>query len=138
MSELRKMNKEEKIQFTQQAWELVREEWNLMVDIANGDKEETDDINVDSLDDYGLSFDYVEPEGKENGYWRYQLSWGGPGTELRFFLARPDLEAQNYMLAEFVFLDWGSLCAIDISKDPVASCMWDHLSPRAFLSKGDE
>ena len=37
--------------------------------------------------EYGLSFDYVEPDtfdDQPDGYWRYQLSWGGPSDEFRF------------------------------------------------------
>jgi hypothetical protein len=38
--------------------------------------------------EYGLSFDYVAPEtftDQLEGYWRYQLSWGGPSDEFRFY-----------------------------------------------------
>lgn len=39
------------------------------------------------LDEYGLCFDYVEPDtwdDQPEGYWRYQLSYGGPSDEFRF------------------------------------------------------
>ena len=41
------------------------------------------------LFEYGLSFDYVEPwtfSDQPAGYWRYQLSWGGPSDEFRFYV----------------------------------------------------
>jgi len=55
-----------------------------------------------SLDEYGLSFDYVEPETFEDqpdGYWRWQLSWGGPADEFRFH--------DGDHRIEFRFHDWG-------------------------------
>ena len=39
------------------------------------------------LEDYGLAIDKVEADtlGKHPGYWRYQLSWGGPSEEFRYY-----------------------------------------------------
>jgi len=52
-----------------------------------------------------LSFDYV-PRGTFNGqkesYFRYQLSWGGPSDEFRFFTG-PDFYPHRI---EYWFLDW--------------------------------
>jgi len=48
-------------------------------------QEDTDEGNIY---EYGLSFDYVGPgtfNGQRRGYWRYQLSWGGPSDEFRFY-----------------------------------------------------
>ncbi len=56
--------------------------------------------------EYGLSFDYVAPgtfTDQEQGYFRYQLSWGGPADEFRFFV-NPDLTCYRI---EYWFLDWG-------------------------------
>lgn len=55
--------------------------------------------------EYGLSFDYVAPntfEGQRRGYFRYQISWGGPSEEFRFFCD----ENHNVVRIEFWFLDW--------------------------------
>ena len=41
-----------------------------------------------NLYEYGLCFDYVEPgtfDGQRCGYWRYQLSSGGPSDEFRLY-----------------------------------------------------
>jgi hypothetical protein len=55
--------------------------------------------------DYGLSFDFVAadtfPDQRE-AYFRYQLSWGGPSDEFRFF-AGPDYSCHRI---EYWFLDW--------------------------------
>jgi len=55
--------------------------------------------------EYGLAFDYV-PAGtfgdQDQGYFRYQLSWGGPSDEFRFY-ADPALHCYQI---EYWFLDW--------------------------------
>ena len=53
----------------------------------------------------GLSFDYVKPKTWDDqleGYWRWQLSWGGPGDEFRLFV-NPDMSLHR---AEYWYLDW--------------------------------
>ena len=62
-----------------------------------------EDPELGSIYDYGLCFDYVPPEKEEEeGYFRYQLSWGGPSDEFRFYCG-PDF--QPYRI-EYWFLDW--------------------------------
>jgi hypothetical protein len=54
---------------------------------------------------YGLCFDYVAPDtfsDQEEGYFRYQLSYGGPSTEFRFYV-NPDFRCHR---VEYVYLDW--------------------------------
>lgn len=56
--------------------------------------------NLPDLHEYGLCFGYVELgmfDGQDEDYYRFQLSWGGPSEELRFY--------ENGVV-EFVFLDW--------------------------------
>jgi hypothetical protein len=56
--------------------------------------------------EYGLSFDYVAPgtfgEDQRQGYFRYQLSWGGPSDEFRFYCG-PEFEPYKI---EYWFMDW--------------------------------
>ena len=57
---------------------------DLDENILNKDGDE-----IGSFYSYGLAFDFVE-ECEHNGhhmagYWRYQLSWGGPSDEIRFY-----------------------------------------------------
>ena len=66
---------------------------------------EEDVPNLGNLSEYGLSFDYVAPNtftDQEQGYFRYQLSWGGPSDEFRFFV-NPNLTPFRI---EYWFLDW--------------------------------
>jgi len=66
-------------------------------------EEEVEDLG--SIYDYGLCFDYVAPdtfEDQKEAYFRWQLSWGGPADEFRFY-ANPDLSLYRI---EYWFLDW--------------------------------
>jgi hypothetical protein len=67
------------------------------------DGTETDD--GESFAEYGLCFDYVAPDtftDQKEAYFRYQISWGGPSDEFRFFV-NPDLSCH---CIEYWFLDW--------------------------------
>ena len=49
------------------------------------DWEKIEDLG--DFNDYGLCFDYVEPDTFDDqpaGYYRFQISWGGPSSEFRF------------------------------------------------------
>jgi hypothetical protein len=73
-----------------------------------GQEESVVDKNGDELgvfNEYGLCFDYVAPgtfSNQKRGYFRYQLSWGGPSDEFRFFTD----ENMNPTRIEYWFLDW--------------------------------
>lgn len=57
--------------------------------------------------DYGLCFDYVEAgtfTDQKEGYYRYQLSWGGPQDEFRFFSC--ECGCNLFTRVEYWFLDW--------------------------------
>src|SRR3990167_3705083 len=66
---------------------------------------EASDPDLGSFNEYGLSFDYVAPKtfrDQRKGYFRYQLSWGGPSDEFRFYC---DENLDPYKI-EYWFLDW--------------------------------
>ena len=80
------------------------------------------DINdqlIERFWEYGLSFDYVEPGTfayLEKGYFRYQIAYGGPTEEFRFYI-NPDKTCHTI---EFWLLDWfdgASLIMCDDDKD---------------------
>ena len=69
----------------------------------SGDDEGDEELGT--FNEYGLCFDYVAPgtfNGQRRGYFRYQLSWGGPGDEFRFYCD----ENLNPTRIEYWFLDW--------------------------------
>ncbi len=57
------------------------------------------------FEEYGLCFDYVAKgtfQDQKRGYFRWQLSWGGPADEFRFYMDE-NLDAVEI---EYWFLDW--------------------------------
>jgi len=71
---------------------------------------------------YGLCFDYVD--GDAEHFFRYQLSWGGPSTEIRFF-ANYDLSLYRI---EFWYLDWFDGACVNITSDETAQLVWDQFN----------
>lgn len=74
--------------------------WNLY----NSGNDESDP-DLGTFNEYGLCFDYVAPNTfnhQRKGYFRYQLSWGGPSDEFRFYVD----ENFNITKIEYAFLDW--------------------------------
>lgn len=62
----------------------------------------------EELANFGLSFDYVAPHTfhkQPRGYWRWQLCWGGPSAEFRFFGTPLRYEVVLDRI-EFSFQDW--------------------------------
>jgi hypothetical protein len=79
----------------------------------NGD-EEVEDLG--RFNEYGLSFDYVPSRTfnrQKEGYFRYQLSWGGPSDEFRFY-AGADLKPYR---VEYWFMDWFDGAKITLRDD---------------------
>ena len=77
-----------------------------------GDEEGDPDIGTWS--EYGLCFDYVAPgtfTDQERGYFRYQLSYGGPSEEYRFYCD----ERLAITSVEFWYLDWFDGAKVDVT-----------------------
>ena len=67
--------------------------------LYTAENQETEDLG--SLNEYGLSLDYVPTSTWKNqnkGYTRYQLSWGRPSEEFRLY--------DGSTRIEFWYLDW--------------------------------
>jgi hypothetical protein len=91
--------------------ELVKEAYkSRMKDITKlwaqyKNDSEANDPELGRWDEYGLSFDYVPKDSfsdQRKGYFRYQISWGGPSEEFRIY-ADECLEIDRI---EFWYLDW--------------------------------
>lgn len=88
-------NKSGRIADLRRLWALYQE----------GDEDGDEDLGT--FTEYGLSFDYVAPHtftDQKRGYFRYQISWGGPSDEFRFLTEHPDEQSPDI---EYWFLDWG-------------------------------
>ena len=72
------------------------------------------DEDLGDVFDYGLSFDYVTAgtfKDVREGFFRWQISTGGPGDEFRFF-ADPGRKVHRI---EYRFLDWYDGAGRDLS-----------------------
>ena len=67
----------------------------------------------DYVNQTALCWDYVDSEGREAGYYRLQLSWGGPSDEFRIYVNQ-DKEID---IIEYWFMDWFDGAHILVPKD---------------------
>lgn len=70
----------------------------------------------DYLAENTLAFDYVEPHTfrrQPHGYYRLQLSWGGPSDEVRWYSRKP----HTYYKITYNYMDWFDGAEIDVSFD---------------------
>jgi hypothetical protein len=89
-----------------------------VIDKNRGDYfHEYDDL-FDYANQTALSWDYVEGEGREAGYYRFQLSWGGPSDEFRIYVDQ-DKEID---IIEYWYMDWFDGAHVLVPKD--SEC-WD-------------
>lgn len=84
----------------------------------NYDTDEDDEDNKEAVEffygtgcfyNYGLSFDFVPVDtfdDMEHAYYRYQLSWGGPSDEIRFY---------EDGTIEYVYMDWATGVGFDVT-----------------------
>ena len=81
------------------------------------------DDSSDRWYEYGLSFEYVSDDDRPHEpFFRYLISTGGPGEEIRFFA---DARGNLYR-AEFWFLDWFDGASVDVTKDDTVQDMWEN------------
>lgn len=76
----------------------------------------------DYINQNALSWDYVEPgtfEDQEEGYYRLQLSWGGPSDEFRIYTIADTLEVD---VIEYWYMDWFDGASINVMPDTLS---WD-------------
>tara|TARA_R100001440_G_C2451587_1_gene108213 strand:+ start:30 stop:485 length:456 start_codon:yes stop_codon:yes gene_type:complete len=76
-------------------------------------------------DGYFLGWDFVEPftfgEDQKAGYWRLQISWGGPSSEYRIYV---DSEKAIRKI-EYWYLDWFDGANVDVPHDSVSFYVCD-------------
>jgi len=73
----------------------------------------------------GLGFDYVDPNtftNQKEGYWRWQLSWGGPGDEFRIYI-NPDKSVHRI---EYWYLDWYDGAKVELDAQQHSDA-WSHM-----------
>ena len=90
---------------------------------AYSETEDGDHPELGNLSEYGLGFDFVELgtfDDQDEPYYRWQLSWGGPSSEFRFYL-----HATGLRRVEFWFLDWFDGACRVVDDDIITGWVWD-------------
>ena len=80
----------------------------VLLDLYCNDPEDSND-NLGNMYEYGLSFDYIARDTfneQYEGYFRYQLSWGGPSDEFRIFANKISDYRWSVYKIEYWYLDW--------------------------------
>jgi hypothetical protein len=93
-------------------------------DLDHVDEEEREDLESafdmhGSFFDFGLFFDFVDADENSDGYYRYQLGWGGPSDEIRFY---------KDGTVEYVYFDWFCGVGFDVSCEDWAEWLFQHFS----------
>ena len=120
----------ERVSTPNDRWELGYGETSFEADIEAQDlfdehEDEIRDAAHEAFYEYGLAFDYVAPgtfTDLDEGYWRYQISWGGPSEEIRFFANRDG----HVYKAEFWYLDWFDGASVTVTNDEIVALLWDE------------
>ena len=95
---------------TQKCTDKIATEWAK-------EKERLNAMTDTEIREYPLCFDYVEANtfGEHEAYHRFQMSWGGPSDEVRFY----ELKKGYVYRVTYAFLDWYDSAEIDITNEPV-------------------
>ena len=73
---------------------------------------EYDDM-FDYINQTALSWDYVDSEGRKAGYYRLQLSWGGPSDEFRIYVDQD----KDIDVIEYWYMDWFDGACVEVPED---------------------
>ena len=120
-----------------ETWQLTR--LNLMCMLNNEFNEydeeikellkENQNFNVEKdigfIEDYSLSIEYVEPQVHNTPpFWQYLISYGGPGSEIRFFVN--DRSSTKPYKVYFCVLDWFTVVEHDVTGEDVIEHLWEQ------------
>lgn len=100
------------------------------LDPDDGSRPDGNDVLENDYANYALCFDYVAPgtfRDQDEGYWRYQISWGGPSDEIRFYGVVDDRDRGHLYKAEYWFLDWGDGAFRHVAHEPCVKWLWQDL-----------
>lgn len=134
-------------------WQSTRDDLSVLYGFADDDEtaefleregysggdedEDEDEFLYEARSNYGLSFDYVEPntfDDQDEGYFRYQFSWGGPSDELRFYVSF----GGSCHHIEYWFMDWYDGASRNVTCDEVAQAVFDDFEGMGMIQVPEE
>lgn len=81
--------------------------------------------DIGFIDEYPLSIDYIEPNIYDTPpFWQYLISYGGPGSEIRFFVN--DKSATKPYKVEFWLLEWATAAKYDVTDEAIIKDVWEQ------------
>ena len=92
--------------------------------------------DIGFIDEYPLSIDYIEPNVNDTPpYWQYLILYGGPGSEIRFFVNNKS-STESYKV-EFCFSDWFNSTRQDVTNETIIEHVWEQaMLPLVSSSEG--
>ena len=81
--------------------------------------------DIGFIDEYPLSIGYIEPHVDDTPpYWQYLISYGGPGSEIRFFV--DDKSTTKPYKVEFWYSDWFNSVRQDVTAEAIIEQLWEQ------------
>ncbi|MDE0088670.1 MAG: hypothetical protein OXU23_23315 [Candidatus Poribacteria bacterium] len=82
--------------------------------------------DIGFIDEYPLSIDYIEPNVYDTPpFWQYLILYGGPGSEIRFFVN--DKSSTRPYKVEFYFSDWSNSARQNVTSEAVIEHLWEQI-----------
>jgi hypothetical protein len=119
-------------------WQLTRldlmlrfkKEFNVYYKEVEEYLKENENFDVEKdigfIDEHPLSIDYIEPNVNDTPpYWQYLISYGGPGSEIRFFVDNKN-STEPYKVG-FWLLDWSGEEEHDVTGEDVIEHLWEQI-----------
>lgn len=81
--------------------------------------------DVGFIDEYPLSIDYIEPNVSDTPpHWQYLIEYGGPGSEIRFFV--DDKSSTKPYKVEFCFSEWANSGKQEVTDEAIIEQLWEE------------
>ena len=81
--------------------------------------------DIGFIDEYPLSIDYIEPNVNDTPpHWQYLILYGGPGSEIRFFV--DDKGSTKPYKVEFWFSEWPNSGKQEVTGDAIIEQLWEQ------------
>ena len=119
-------------------WRLTRldlmlrfkKEFNVYYKEAEEYLKENENFDIEKdigfIDEYPLSIDYIKPNVNDTPpYWLYLISYGGPRSEIRFFV--DDKSATKPYKVEFWYLEWSNSGKQDVTGEAIIEQLWEQV-----------